>query len=158
MFVPGEICSVARVGCICVYVSVGLSGRLSAHYLQEFCPTLTKGSKWHINQIWESDVFTLDLAYSTSIPSLEQKHSSCWKIFKSRHYDIALMSMYMTDTFCSFTRNFIFKGCFLLSEYGRVLLSDSETEGYAQVGLYNMYLEVLCCLFRLTSIRVLPMG
>ena len=29
--------------------------------------------------------FRLELAYSTSIPSLEQKHSSCWKIFKSRY-------------------------------------------------------------------------
>ena len=28
--------------------------------------------------------------------------------------------MYMADTFCSFTRNFFFKSCFLLSEYGRV--------------------------------------
>ena len=28
--------------------------------------------------------------------------------------------MYMTDTFCSFTRNFIFKSCFLLSELGSV--------------------------------------
>ena len=87
-----------------------------------FCPTLTKGSKSQIIQICESDVFRFELAYSTSIPSLEQKHSSCWKIFKSRrHNDIALMSMYMTDTFCSFTRNFIFKSCFLLSEYTAVL-------------------------------------
>ena len=45
-----------------------------------FCPTLTKGSKWQITQIWESDVFRLDVAYSASNPSLEQKHSSCWKI------------------------------------------------------------------------------
>ena len=63
--------------------------------------------------------FRLDLACSTSIPSLEQKHSSCWKMFTSRH-DIALMSIYITDTFCSFTRNFIFKSCFLLSEYGLI--------------------------------------
>ena len=28
--------------------------------------------------------------------------------------------MYMTDTFCSFMRNIIFKSCFLLSEYSRV--------------------------------------
>ena len=70
----------------------------------------------NLRKLW----FLLDLAYSTSIPSLEQKHSSCWKIFKSRHHDIALMSMYKTDTFCSFTRNFIFKSCFLLSEYGSI--------------------------------------
>ena len=44
-----------------------------------FCPTLTKGSNWQITQIWESDVFRLDLVYS--IPSLEQKQSSCSKIF-----------------------------------------------------------------------------
>ena len=61
--------------------------------------------------------FRLDLAYSTSVPSLEQKHSSAWKIFKLRYNDIALMSMYITDTFCSFTRNVIFKSCFLLSLY-----------------------------------------
>ena len=28
------------------------------------------------------------------------------------------MSVYMTDTFCSFTRNFIFNSCLLLSVYG----------------------------------------
>ena len=53
-------------------------------------------------------------------PSLEQKHSSCWKMFQSRYNDIALMSMYMTDTFCSFTINVIFKSCFLLSKYGSI--------------------------------------
>ena len=72
------------------------------------CPTLAKGSKWEITQIWENDDFRLDLAYFTSIPSLEQKYSSCWKIFKSRYNDIALMLMYMTDTFCSFTREMSF--------------------------------------------------
>ena len=50
-----------------------------------YCLTLTKGSKWQITQIWESDVFRLDIAYSTSNPSFEQKHSSCWKIFKWIH-------------------------------------------------------------------------
>ena len=78
-----------------------------------YFPTLTKGSKWQITQIWESDVFRLDLAYSTSIPSLKQKHSSCWKIFKSRHHGIALMSVQISDIFCAFTRNAIFKSCFL---------------------------------------------
>ena len=58
--------------------------------------------------------FRLDLACSTSSPSSEQKHSSCWKIFKSKRNDIALKSMYITDTFCSFTRNIILKSCFLL--------------------------------------------
>ena len=53
------------------------------------CPTLTKGSKWQISQIWESCVFRLDLAHSTSSLNLEQKHSSCWKILRSRHNDIA---------------------------------------------------------------------
>ena len=51
------------------------------------CPTLTKGSNSQITQIWESDVFRLDLAYSTSIRS-RQKHSSCWKILKSRYNDM----------------------------------------------------------------------
>ena len=60
-----------------------------------YCPTLTKGSKWQVIEIWESDVFRSDLAYSTSNPSLEQKLSSCWKIFKLRHNDIALMSIYI---------------------------------------------------------------
>ena len=63
-------------------------------------PYSDKRSNWQITQIWQSDVFRLDLAYSTSIPSLKQKHSSCWKIFKSRYNDTALMSMYKTDTFC----------------------------------------------------------
>ena len=89
----------------------------------QYCLTLTKGSKSQITHIWESYDFRLDfIAYSTSILSLEQKHSSCWKIFTSRHHDIALMSMYMTDTLCSFTRNVIFKSCFLLSEYGRIVI------------------------------------
>ena len=68
--------------------------------------------------------FRLDLAYSTSIPSLEQKHSSYSKISKSRYNDIALMPMHMTDTFCLFTRNVIFKSCFLLSEYGSITVSE----------------------------------
>ena len=45
-------------------------------------------------------------------------HAELWaetlillKDIKSRHHDIALMSMYLTDTFCSFTRNFTFKSC-----------------------------------------------
>ena len=56
---------------------------------------------------WCFAIGLTDLAYSTSILSLEQKHSPCWMIFKSRHHDIALMSMDMADTFCSFTRNVI---------------------------------------------------
>ena len=88
---------------------------------------ILKGSIWQITQTWESDVFRLDLAYCTSIPSLEQKHSSCWKIFKSRYNDIALMSMHMTDTFCSLTRTVIFKSCFFLSEYGRFPLYPKGT-------------------------------
>ena len=90
-----------------------------------FCCTMTEESNWQITQIWENYVFRLDLAYSTCIPSLEQKHSSCWKIFKSRHPDIALMSVYMTDTFCSFTRNVIFISCFLFSLYGSILVPKS---------------------------------
>ena len=88
-----------------------------------FCPTLTKGSNWQITQIRESDVFRLDLACSTSIPSLEQKHSSCWKIFKSRYNDIALMSVYLTDTFCSFTKNVISRvaSYWVLSLYGSIV-------------------------------------
>ena len=97
-------------------------------YREQDCHTLTKVSKSQITQIWESDVFRLDLAYSTSIPSLEQKHSSCWKIFKSRHRNIELMSMYTTDTFCSFMRNVICKSCFLLSEYGRIMWMSRLTQ------------------------------
>ena len=103
----------------------------------QICPTLTKGSKWLITQIWESDVFRLDLAYSTSNPNFEQKHSSMilLKEFKSIYNDIALMSMYTTDTFCSFTRIVIFKSCFLLSEYGR-----DETEIYIFFGVRYMWI------------------
>ena len=55
-------------------------------------PTLTKGSNWQITQIWESCVFRLDLACSTSKPCFEQEQSSWWQIFKSRHTDnIALI-------------------------------------------------------------------
>ena len=104
-----------------IYLSRRLGYRTTIS-LWLYSPTLTKGSNWQITQIWESDVFTLNLAYSKSIPSLEQKHSSCWKIFKSRYNDIALMSMYMTNTFCSVTRNFILKSCFLLSVYGSIFL------------------------------------
>ena len=39
------------------------------------------------------------------------------------------MSMYMTDTFCSFTRNFIFKSCILLSEYGIMVDQYVLSEG-----------------------------
>ena len=76
----------------------------------------------------KSEKVWLDLAYSTSIPNLEQKHSSCWKIFKSRHNDIALMSMCITDTFCSSMRNVIFKSCFFLSEYGWIYLPNVRSE------------------------------
>ena len=48
--------------------------------------------------------FLFFLACSTSSPSFEQKHLSCSKILKSRHRDIALISMYMTNTFCLFSR------------------------------------------------------
>ena len=51
--------------------------------------------------------FRLNLA--TSNLSLHQKHSSCWEIFKSRYHAIVLMSIYMTDTFCSFMRHVILK-------------------------------------------------
>ena len=100
-----------------------LSSSMTSRRNPVFCPTLTKGSNWQITQIWESDIFRLDLAYFSSIPSLEQKHSSYRKIFKSRHNDIASMSMYMTDTFGSFTRNVIFKSCFLLSEYVSIAMT-----------------------------------
>ena len=38
-----------------------------------YCPSMTKGSNSQITQIWESNFFLLDLAYSTSIPFL-----NCW--------------------------------------------------------------------------------
>ena len=37
------------------------------------------GSKWHVTQIWETDVFRLDSACSAFSQSFEQKHSSFWK-------------------------------------------------------------------------------
>ena len=55
-----------------------------------YCPTLTKGSKSQITQIWDTDILRLDLARSTSRPSLGQKHSSCWKSFKSRDQDCCI--------------------------------------------------------------------
>ena len=58
------------------------------------------------------------ITYSASIPSLKQKHSHDDVRYLSQDNDIA-MSM-LADTFCSFTRNVIFKSCFLLSEYGSV--------------------------------------
>ena len=90
------------------------------------CPTLTKGSKWQITQIWDIDVFRLDLACSTSSLSFQQKHSSCWKMFKSRHHDIALMSMKVTDTFCLFMRNITFMTCSLLSKYSSMKKSPKS--------------------------------
>ena len=47
-------------------------------FLYTACPTLTKGSNWQITQIWESNVFRLDLAYSVSVPSLELKILGLW--------------------------------------------------------------------------------
>ena len=106
------------------------------HYIQNvnclYCPTLIKGSKCDKSPKPEKVTFyRLDLACSTSTLSLEQKHSSCWKILKSRHNDIALMSMYMTNTFCSFTWNVTFKSCFLLSELGSIHVQGiSNASGY----------------------------
>ena len=91
-----------------------------------------KENLWQFTQLWKSDVFRLDLACSASIPSFEHKHSSCWEIFMSRHHDIALMSMCMADTFCSFTRNVNFQSCFLfrlLSEYGSMYV-ETHKIGY----------------------------
>ena len=45
-------------------------------------------------------------------------------LFITRFHNIALMSMYMTDTFCSFTRNVTFQSCFLLSWYGRTQIRE----------------------------------
>ena len=124
-------------GVVCTFRKVNLSTLpvFSIHWCiltlyifswSAYCPTLTKECKWQITQVLESDVFRLDLACSTSNSNFdEQKHWSCWKIFKARHNDIALMSMYMIGTFCWFMRNFIFKRCFILSEYGRILILSS---------------------------------
>ena len=98
----------ARSGSSSVYLAPPSSERklgardawLLIYYAQELhCHTLTKGSNWQITPDLRWGVFTCrsDLASSTSIPSFEQKHSSCWKIFKSRYNDIALTSMYMYD-------------------------------------------------------------
>ena len=43
------------------------------------------------------------------------------------------MSMYMTDTFCSFMRNVIFKSCFLFSEYGSTELTG-QVNGLGNYG------------------------
>ena len=61
-----------------------------AKVVDNCCPALTRGSKSQITQIRDIDVFRLDVACSTSKLSLEQKHSSCWKIFKSRHHDYCI--------------------------------------------------------------------
>ena len=67
---------------------------------------------WQITQNLRKWCFRLDLAYI-----LLPIQGWC------RNTHPALMSMYMTDTCCSFTRNFIFKSCFLLSEYGKIVYS-----------------------------------
>ena len=88
----------------------------SCVYRYHFCLTLTKGNKWQITKIWDIDVFKSDLACSSSTPSFEPNHSFCWKLFKWKYNDIALMSMYMTGTFCSFYEKCQmsnFKSCFL---------------------------------------------
>ena len=48
--------------------------------------------------------------------------NSAERCINSRHHEITLMSMYITDTFCLFTRNVSFKSCFLLSEKVRIEL------------------------------------
>ena len=61
-----------------------------------YCPTLTKGRKWQSTQIWDFDVFRLDL-------EMFYFQSEFWAetlillIFKSKRNDIASMSMYMHD-------------------------------------------------------------
>ena len=54
-----------------------------------------KSSKYDI--YW---CFRMNLARSTSSPSFEQRHLFGWKIFNSKRNDIALISMYITDTLC----------------------------------------------------------
>ena len=73
---------------------------LSLHLHKLCCPTLAKGSKWQILQLWVIHNFRLDSACSTSRPSLEQKNPSYWETFKFRRHNNALTSMWMTDTFC----------------------------------------------------------
>ena len=51
------------------------------------------------------------------------------------------MSMYMTDTFCSFTRNIIFKSCFLSSEYGSI---DENSECSVECDFKYQHTWVLC--------------
>ena len=43
--------------------------------------------------------------------------------------------MYMTDTLCSFTRNVIFKSCFLLSEYGSSNLRRDHVTRHIHAGI-----------------------
>ena len=62
-----------------------------------------KGSKWQVIKIWVIDVFRSYLACSNSRPIYKQKHLSCWEIWNSICHDIALMSMWIITTFCSFT-------------------------------------------------------
>ena len=62
-----------------------------------------------ITQIWEK-VFSLTRLGIFYLHSKfgAQEHSSCWKIFRSRDNENALMTMRMPDTFCSFTANIHF--------------------------------------------------
>ena len=73
--------------CMCVSL-ITLQNKLNVslyrHALQTngsnlYCPTLTKGSKWQITQIWDIDVLGWTFSCSTSRPGFVQKHWSCWK-------------------------------------------------------------------------------
>ena len=94
---------------------------LSTHVLAVYCPTLTKGSNLQITQIWESDVLIgLSIFYwfqvwNRNTPPAERYLS----------HDIPILHWcqctWQTHFAHYFTRNFIFKSCFLLSVYGSVI-------------------------------------
>ena len=99
------------------------------------------------HQIWDIDVFWLDLSCSTSNPSFEQKYSSCWQELKSRHNDIALMSIYMTDTFCSFCEKCHFQELFPFVSVGQYRPIRTSVHPCMRIYVYIHYqtLDVLPC-------------
>ena len=80
-------------GCYCCTKSIAILPYSDKRKQVTNLPNLRKWSMFRIG-------------LSTFYSSLEQKHSSCSEIFKLRHHDIALMSMYITDTFL-----FIYEKC-----------------------------------------------
>ena len=102
------------------------------------CPTLINGSKWQIIEIWEGDVFRLDLAYT--LRPIRVLSRNTHPAERQSSQDIMILHrcqcICMTDTFCSNTRNVIFKSCFLLSEYGSNPLHSSDLNHSLESGFH----------------------